>query len=393
MSLVSLDRQLFVRSIRFSFVRLFSVGRSSKQSPYPDDPGMHNPHGRDMYTNVTYRQNPGFCERVRNSLVAIVVGIVLLVVSCCLLFWNEGRAVQTAQSLDEGLRVLTPLTTTDVAFEMNNGHLVYMTGSLHTEKPVFDPVYKVSVKAIKLRRTVEMYQWVEHQDKREVNEGDVTREETTYSYSLIDQISDFKELPHSSGMSYVDSSLQFFKGYYYSSNNPQYPQLGDIRVKFEYAGLLPGSDLGPPTEVSIVAKQQGSWLETYHTEAGDDLEMLYIGQLSPREVFAKAHATNTLLTWGIRFGGWLLMFVAFGCMTSIVTTLVDWLPVVRELVAMGMGALNAALSISLSLTVIALGWIRYRPWLGILILVMAATPFFFTRLRMFQSSTSRHRNV
>lgn len=406
---------------------------------YPDDPGMHNQGGRDAYTNVTYRHNPNFCERVKNSLVAIVVGIVLLFGACGLLFWNEGRAVQTAQSLDEGLKVLVPLTTTDVAFDNNNGQLVYLSGLLHADEAVVDPVYKLSVKAVKLRRTVEMYQWVEHEDKREVNEGERTREETTYSYNLewrqevirsnsfystvghenptsmpagtetqvarapkvgafllsqglINQINDFKELPQSSGISYSDTALQFFKGHYYSSKNPQYPQLGDVRVKFEYAGLLPGTELGSPTEVSIIAKQIGSRLETYHTAAGDDLEMLQVGQLSAKEIFSKAHATNTLLTWGIRMGGWLLMFIGFSCLTSIVTTLVDWVPVVRELVSMGMGALNATLSISLSLTVIALGWIRYRPWLGVIILVMAAVPFFVTRLQLCRGS-SRHRNI
>jgi hypothetical protein len=46
-----------------------------------------------------------------------------------------------------------------------------------------DKEFGVSVGAVKLKRTVEMYQWVEHETRREVNEGDRTREETEYSYS------------------------------------------------------------------------------------------------------------------------------------------------------------------------------------------------------------------
>ncbi len=46
----------------------------------------------------------------------------------------QGRAVQTAQSLDEGLRVMVPLGTTEVAFDNNNGRLVFLQGTLHTDQ-------------------------------------------------------------------------------------------------------------------------------------------------------------------------------------------------------------------------------------------------------------------
>ena len=60
---------------------------------------------------------------------------------------------------------------------------------------------------------------------------------------------------------------------------------------------------------------------------------------------------------------------------------VDWLPIVRELVAIGVTMMNLTLSISLSLTVIAIGWIAYRPLMGIAILAMATTPFFMAKFK------------
>ena len=39
------------------------------------------------------------------------------------------------------------------------------------------------LKCVNLRRIVEMYQWVEYSEVKEVNEGDKVRRETTYSYS------------------------------------------------------------------------------------------------------------------------------------------------------------------------------------------------------------------
>ena len=61
---------------------------------YPDDPGMHNmapgTYGQgDRYTRVTYRDNPSFCSRVRDSLIGILVGLVLLVAASGMLFYNE----------------------------------------------------------------------------------------------------------------------------------------------------------------------------------------------------------------------------------------------------------------------------------------------------------------
>ena len=44
-------------------------------------------------------------------------------------------------------------------------------------------MYNLQIKCVKLLRKVEMYQWVEHSDVKEYDEGDKVRRETTYSYS------------------------------------------------------------------------------------------------------------------------------------------------------------------------------------------------------------------
>ncbi|KAK3101722.1 hypothetical protein FSP39_005826 [Pinctada imbricata] len=369
---------------------------------------------RNSHTRVTYRRNPGFLERVGNSLVGILVGIVLLIGSSALLFWNEGRAVRTAKSLDEGLSLVLPIQSAFSINNENNQKLVHVIGDLQTDKALRDDIYGVSVHAAVLKRKVEMYQWVEHESKREYNEGGQTRTETTYSYDLewrselvnsgsfdntvghhnpssypvdsrtfrlIDQISEFHTLPESALPQPNHGNVRLFNGKYFTGEDPHRPQVGDIRVWYEYSGLSGESMLGKPDKVSIVAKQQGNRLTSYRSSYGNDIEFLYFGELSPEDIFSKEQNKNTFITWGVRFLGWLLMFVGFGCLTSIVTTLVDWLPIVRELVAAGVTIMNLSLSISLSLTVIALGWITYRPLLGLTILAMAATPFIMTKFR------------
>lgn len=373
-------------------------------------------------------------ERIGNSCAGILIGLALLVVASGLLFWNEGRAVQTAQSLDEGLSSVIPLDRASVVFDSNHGKLIHLTGQLRTDRVLTDASYNIAVHAVHLKRTVEMYQWVEHESKREYNEGSHTRVETSYSYSmewrsdlvrseqfdnslnhrnptsmavqsklqtahevnigqfklspsLVSKVSNYKPMDAEFITQPDDTNVRVLDGVFYHSLNALNPQVGDLRVKFEYAGLSGQSIMGAPDTVSTVARQVGSELKAYQTVAGDRLELLYMGDMSAEAMFANEQSQNTVLTWGIRLGGWILMFVGFGCLTSIITTIVDWLPIIRELVAAGVLVLNLSLSISLSLTVIAIGWIRYRPLLGIGILALAATPFILSKLRRQQGTT------
>ncbi|XP_062577623.1 transmembrane protein 43-like [Saccostrea cucullata] len=395
------------------------------RSHYPDAPGHHN---MDSHTRVSYRRNPGFLERIGQSLIGVLVGIALLIGASVLLFWNEGRAVKTAKSLDEGLSKVKVQENIFGINTNNDGALIYITGELSTGKqPLVDDLHYVTVNAVKLQRTVEMYQWVETETKREYNEGGQTRTETTYSYDLewrsnlvnsdsfdnpvghknsrnfpvesktqvaspvhvgiyhlssglVDQINDFHPIP-SELLPVPHDGYVVFNGMYYMSQNPRKPQAGDIRVSYKYAGISGESTLGKPDVVSIIGKQSGNSIVLYEADHGYDLLFLYMGRHSPEAIFSKEQQKNTMISWAVRFGGWLLMFVGFGCLTSIIRTLVDWLPIIRELVAIGVTMMNLCLSISLSLTVIAIGWIAYRPLMGIAILAMAAMPFFMAKFR------------
>ena len=53
----------------------------------------------DSFTETT---SESWGSRLMSAIGGVLVGIVLFLVSFPLLFWNEGRAVRTAQSLEEG---------------------------------------------------------------------------------------------------------------------------------------------------------------------------------------------------------------------------------------------------------------------------------------------------
>ena len=67
---------------------------------------------------------------------------------------------------------------------------------------------------------------------------------------------------------------------------------------------------------------------------------------------------------------------------------VSFIPLVRELVSFGVMILNFSLAASLSLFVIALGWLRYRPALSLTLLAIGAMPYIIAKLSQKKSDDS-----
>lgn len=133
----------------------------------------------DQYVEVT-RQ--GFFSRLISSIVGVVFGVGMFIVGFPVLWWNEGRAVKTARSLEEGAGAVVSVAAARVD-PTNEGKLVHLSGLATTSEILTDPTFKVSANALRLRREVEMYQWVEH-SRTETRErlGGSEEKITTYTY-------------------------------------------------------------------------------------------------------------------------------------------------------------------------------------------------------------------
>ncbi|XP_042360866.1 transmembrane protein 43 [Plectropomus leopardus] len=387
-----------------------------------------DPH---KHKRVSVQSNPGFLERLSETAGGTVVGVGLFFLSIYILFTNEGRALQTASSLNEGLSQivsLEPLSSLDL---QNNNRLVHLSAQLRTAEPLHDPNYRVVVQAVKLKRQVEMYQWVEYTDSKDYQENGETKTETTYTYNtewkselvnsrhfdkeighqnpsamavesvtvvapevkvgpfslskgLVEQIDNFQTLSLRDFSSInLDSFLSIDDDYFYHTQNPRRPEVGDVRVRFSYAGPSgETSPFGPAQTVSIVAKQSGEQLKPFKTKAGDTLEILYQEELSAEEVFEKELQYNSMKTWGLRAAGWLLMFLSIQLTMRIIYTLVDWVPILRDLVSVGLKIFALCVSCSLSLLTIAVGWLFYRPLVAVALGALALLPVFLARSRL-----------
>jgi hypothetical protein len=199
------------------------------------------------------------------------------------------------------------------------------------------------------------------------------------SKGLINKVSNWHDL--NPMYPATDPSVKKLDNMFYHGREPQRPEVGDIRVTFQYAGLSgqPHPKLGGPDRVSIIAKQSSTRLVGYQTQAGNALELLYNGDKTMEEIFEAEHSFNNLLTWILRGVGWLVMFIGLSLITSIVTALVSFLPIFRDLVGLAVSVINFCLATSISLIVIALGWIRYRPLLGSAILATALIPILLSK--------------
>lgn len=384
------------------------------------------------YARPNLRHSGSIREQLKASWLTAVIGCVLFLAGMTLLFWNEGQAVQMARSLEEAMNAVIAVQHTFVVLAENNGKLVHLSGTLHVGEPLTEPEYGVAVPAVKLKRRVQMYQWVEEEHSSELVPGEHAYVDSRYSYvmewrdKLIDSTlfhsmshHNPKEFPLKSTVyvseyvnvgSYVFSAalkdkfsdfvlvtsderperrdIKLHAGLYYHSQDVWNPEIGDIRVQFSYAGKA-------GEVVSIVGMQDGKEIRPYQTLAGDEILMLRYGYMSVEEMFLEEQARNQWLTWAYRGLGWFMMFLGANCLTDILRCIVSRYSIVYNLLVLGINSINLAVSTSLSLLVISFAWIWYRPLLGGFLITGAAVPFLYSAVRLYRGDhrESRYRRL
>ena len=133
------------------------------------------------YQEVT---TTGYGTRVGNSFKAIGSGFLMFILGTALLWWNEGRAVKTEKMLDEAGNAYVEMENPNKKDASLDGELICGSAMATTEDSLSDAQFGIGAKALALRRSVEYYQWVEHeQTKREDKLGGKEVTTTTYTYS------------------------------------------------------------------------------------------------------------------------------------------------------------------------------------------------------------------
>lgn len=155
--------------------------------------------------------------------------------------------------------------------------------------------------------------------------------------------------------------LRTSEGGFYLGANPGDPQVGDVKITFRVV---------KPAEVSVVAQQTGSTLRPYQAKAGGTIELLDMGNVSAAQMFQSAQDANTLMTWILRLIGYLFMAFGLSMVFKPISVIGDVVPFIGSMLSFGTGVFSFAVSLTLTIITIAVGWIFYRPVLGILLLLL-----------------------
>lgn len=359
----------------------------------------------DTYRSVT---RTGWGKRIGNSLAGILVGIGFAIVAFILLWWNEGRAVRETRSLDEGAGLVLAVGT-DRVDPANQGRLIHVSGVVRPLAPLAEPDFGWTLSALGLRREVEMYQWHERRESRERKTlGGGTETVTEYRYeakwsdSAIDS-SSFEHpathpnpgaLPFASRRQPVERAglgafelgpalverFDAWEGFappddvappegfrrtgegYYRGKDPDRPEVGDVRIRFERV---------PEGPYSIIGQQAGAGIHAYPSRAGNAILLVESGRHSAEAMFASAHQRNTLITWALRVAGFFALFVGIGLVLKPLSVVADVVPLVGTLVGKGIGLVSFVLALFLGLSTVGVAWVAHRPLLGGTLIALA----------------------
>ena len=146
------------------------------------------------------------------------------------------------------------------------------------------------------------------------------------------------------------------------AGSPSEPQVGDIRVEHRVVH---------PQVVTVVAAQRGRGFDTYTTANGEELFYVMTGEKSADQVFKQAEQGNRVMSWAMRAGGVLLVFIGLSTMLRPTLLLTRSKPWAWRLIGNMGGGPALLMSMALAAGVIALVWLAYRPLAALLVLGLA----------------------
>lgn len=359
-----------------------------------------------------------FLEEFERSWLKSLIGILVFCGGVYLLTWNEGRAVHHHHSLEETYNNAISLNPFEKLHTEYDGRVVHITGNLVVDEPLTEPEYGISIQAVKLKRRVQMYQWVEERSPRSDDNDDIIQQKSdtdyyyvtewrdklvdsssfyirrghenpteiplktvtyiapyvkvgplTLSQELKDKFNDFTEFTSDERPDRRDIKLHL--GIYYHCQDIWNPEVGDIRVQFYYAGLA-------AEPVTIIAKQENGVLVPYTTSKGKKIALLRYGDLNITEMFSAEHWDARAETWKLRFYGGVFIYFATICWSRLLKIIFNKLPYLSNIISgEATDVKNFLVAGSVALFIIAFAWIAYRPVIGASLIFAAISPFLY----------------
>ena len=349
-------------------------------------------------------------KRRGNSFKGIAGGFVLILIGIVLLWWNEGNNVKNIKTTAEMEKVVIDVKS-DKVDSKNDGKLIATNGELINEQELTDEALGVTIKTPKMIRVVEVYQWDEHSSTDDDGH-------TTYSYSkkwsdkIIDS-GDFhnknKKNPTTKlfeNQTFTSSDVKV-GAFSLSSNqierlstkanfnsyNPEKTKELNLTVSGKY--LTNSSDLDNPkigdtrieilyhdgSELSVLAVQQGNTFVDYVSKYDKRVNRIMDGTHSGKEMINVIKEEDKFFKWIMRLIGVLLTVFGFAAILKPISAITSFVPILGSIVGGAVALVSLVLGLALSLVIIAVAWIRFRPLLGICLLIVVALLVAFLIIR------------
>ena len=97
-----------------------------------------------------------------------------------------------------------------------------------------------------------------------------------------------------------------------------------------------------------------------------------LGNKPPAAMFQNAQDANTVLTWGLRVLGIVLMFAGFALILGPISTIASVVPLLGNIAGFGTSLIAMIATAVLAPLIIAIAWFFYRPLLSVIVLVVGA---------------------
>ena len=343
----------------------------------------------------------------------ILGGLLILIIGICLLWYNEGRTVASQSTINEARKNYKDVKS-DKIDDKNEGKLIATKGKidLSEAETLTDTIFGINIKAAKLVRNVEIYQWQENCETDDDDNKKCTYEKVWES-GFIDS-SDFEESGHNNPTSviyesetYISNNIRLgafylpedlirslstnkkknnnnlteeyknkvegieVSGNYLTNVKENNPEIGDIRISYSY--------LDEET-ISVMAVQTGNTFEAFTSKKGKDIYKIMKGNYTGAQILEKMTKTNNTWKWILRIVGILLIISGFNSMFSFITNLTDRIPILGKIVSGATSLISTILGFSLSLIIIAIAWFRFRPILSIILIGLVVALAIFLKV-------------
>ncbi len=361
--------------------------------------------------------------------------LLLLAAATPLMYWNEGRAVHTGDAITEMKKVTVPMGSVEQVDPSFEGKVAYVSGMATTSDTVEDPTFMVKARALRLRREVQYYQWVEQvqEEKRQkAGSGEETIRHYTYEKRWVKSPVNSSGFENPQGHTNTVCLSGLGDETWYASNVmlgayrlPDFlsHSIGeekalDVRLTGEelralrqnlFSGSAPASNAGGIGGIGNIARAIDMNATTGLHASGNTI---YIGrsanqaeigdvqirfyEVSPEVIsliakvngntFQKFHASNDTDFYRLSMGTVDMdtMFQNAKDENNMITWGLRVLGIILVIVALGMGTGTSLVAIPLgviwSCLVTAIAWIRFRPLVSGILLGIAALLMALIRL-------------